>query len=132
MTATLIADRPRDAPVEDAAHRALVRRVKRFILNNLARPELSPQLIAVEHRISVRYLHKLFAGEPTTLSRWILRARLERCRRDLITARAPVAVIAHRWGFTSAARFSRVFGAAFGVSPREFRLAQRDPAARPR
>jgi AraC-like DNA-binding protein len=132
MTATLIADRPRDAPVPDAARRTLVHRVKRFALDNLAHPELSPQLIAVEHRISVRYLHKLFAGESTTLSRWILRARLERCRRDLITTRVPVAVIAHRWGFASAARFSRVFRAAFGVSPREFRLAPRDPATRPR
>jgi AraC-like DNA-binding protein len=30
-----------------------------------------------------------------------------------------VAVVAHRWGFTNPAHFSRVFRAAYGMSPRE-------------
>lgn len=124
ILATLITDHLQDAPLQDAARRTLVLRVKRYIMDNLAIPELSPQLIAVHHHISVRYLHKLFASESTTLSRWILRARLERCRRDLAVT-SGVAAVAHRWGFTSAARFSRVFRDAYGVSPREFQATVR-------
>ncbi|MFG2307054.1 AraC family transcriptional regulator [Actinacidiphila glaucinigra] len=32
-----------------------------------------------------------------------------------------IEAIAHRWGFASAPHFSRVFKAAYGVSPREWR-----------
>jgi AraC-like DNA-binding protein len=55
---------------------------------------------------------------------WIRARRLERCRHDLADpgmAARPVAAIAARWGFTSAADFSRVFRAAHGVPPAEYR-----------
>ncbi|MBO0832730.1 MAG: helix-turn-helix domain-containing protein [Actinobacteria bacterium] len=49
---------------------------------------------------------------------------MERCRRDLsdpaLTER-PVAAVAARWGFTSAADFSRAFRAAHGMPPGEYR-----------
>ncbi|MEO3823297.1 helix-turn-helix domain-containing protein [Actinomadura sp. B10D3] len=35
----------------------------------------------------------------------------------------PVSAIAARWGFADAAAFSRVFRAAYGLPPGEFRLA---------
>jgi AraC-like DNA-binding protein len=123
ILATLILDHLQDAPLPDPARRTLVLRVKSFIMNNLALPELSPQLIAVEHNISVRYLHKLFASESTTLSRWILRARLERCHRDLSIVdlrTVSVAGVARQWGFSSPARFSRVFRETYGLSPRQW------------
>ncbi|MFC3572373.1 helix-turn-helix transcriptional regulator [Streptomyces yaanensis] len=90
-------------------------------------------MIADAHNMSVRYLHKLFEQEEITVSRWILRQRLERCRRDLLraTGTAPtVARVARRWGFVSPSHFSRAFRAAYGMSPREWQTAKPLPQGR--
>ncbi|MFD7713301.1 helix-turn-helix domain-containing protein [Streptomyces sp. NPDC059786] len=109
-------------------NRALLLRVQAFIDRHLADPDLTPQVIAGAHHISLRYLHKLFESADATVGRWIQRRRLEECRRDLaLHGSATIAAVAHRWGFTSAAHFSRVFRAAYGMSPREWRGAQ-EPA----
>lgn len=108
--------------------RGMLARVKEYILRNLADPELSPERIAVAHHISVRYLHNLFRSEGITVGRWIHRERLERCRRDLSrpSGTAPaVSAVAQRWGFVSAAHFSRVFRTAYGMSPREWLASTR-------
>jgi AraC-like DNA-binding protein len=58
------------------------------------------------------------------VSTWIRERRLENCRRDLIdplNAHLSVGAIASRWGFAEAAHFSRVFKAAFQMSPTELR-----------
>ena len=58
--------------------------------------------------------------------------RLERCRRDLLDPAQvdrPVAGIAARWGFSSAAHFSRVFREAYGLPPAAFRRVYRLGAA---
>ncbi|GEK02180.1 helix-turn-helix domain-containing protein [Streptomyces sp. 1-11] len=103
-------------------------RIQTFIGRHLADPGLTPEGIASAHHISVRYLHKIFEAERTTVSRWIQSRRLEECRRELARRDAPglaIAAVAHRWGFTSAAHFSRVFRAAYGMSPSEWRDAHR-------
>ena len=59
---------------------------------------------------------------------WTRQRRLERCRRDLADpalAARPVAAIAARWGFPSAAEFSRAFRAAHGMPPGEYRMSAR-------
>ncbi|MFE7835002.1 helix-turn-helix domain-containing protein [Streptomyces sp. NPDC057474] len=102
----------------------LVARALRFIDEHLADADLSPEVIAAAHHISVRYLHKLFQDEGTTVGRWIQRRRLEECRRDLVLGvrnRRTIASVAGRWGFLSATHFSRVFRAAYGMSPSEWR-----------
>ncbi|MFI1790603.1 helix-turn-helix domain-containing protein [Streptomyces olivaceoviridis] len=101
-------------------------RIRAYIDRHLAHPDLSPDSIARAHHISVRYLHKLFELEDITVSRWIQQRRLEHCRRDLArreSADLTVAAVAHRWGFTSASHFSRVFRAAYGVSPAAWRAS---------
>jgi AraC-like DNA-binding protein len=99
-------------------------RIRAFIEQRLADPELTPATIAAEHHISLRYLHKLFHGQGITVAGWIRDRRLERCRRDLadptLTAR-PISAVAARWGFTNPAHFSQAFRAAYGLSPRQFR-----------
>ncbi|NUR57188.1 MAG: helix-turn-helix domain-containing protein [Catenulispora sp.] len=104
-------------------NRAMLMRIQEYIDRNLADPDLSPQVIAQAHNISLRYLHKLFEGEDATVGRWIQRRRLDKCRRDLARRAniASIAAVAHQWGFTSAAHFSRAFRAAYGMSPREWR-----------
>ncbi|MFH9088674.1 helix-turn-helix domain-containing protein [Streptomyces sp. NPDC017673] len=101
-------------------------RIRAYIDRHLAHPDLSPDSIARAHHISVRYLHKLFELEDITVSRWIQQRRLEQCRRDLArreSADLTVAAVAHRWGFTSASHFSRVFRAAYGISPAAWRAS---------
>lgn len=107
-------------------NRALLLRIQAFIDGHLADPDLTPQVIARAHHISLRYLHKLFESEDATVGRWIQRCRLEECRRDMArhTNGSTIAAVAHRWGFTSATHFSRVFRAAYGMSPREWRDSQ--------
>lgn len=125
---TLIHDRLNDMPLEDSARRTLMVRIKAFIIDHLDLPELSPELIATAHFISVRYLHKLFASEDMSVSRWTLAARLDRCRRDLASDSpnsSAIFGVARQWGFSSPAHFSRAFRASFGMSPSEWQATAR-------
>ncbi|WP_314219431.1 helix-turn-helix domain-containing protein [Streptomyces zaehneri] len=112
------------APGTPGAHSPVLGRVLEYVELHLTDPDLSPEVIARAHHISVRYLHKLFKDEGTTVGRWILRRRLEECRRDLMRygrGGRTIAAVAARWGFLSATHFSRVFRSAYGMSPREWR-----------
>ncbi|MCS5498341.1 helix-turn-helix domain-containing protein [Cnuibacter physcomitrellae] len=106
------------------SHQLLMQQIRRYIDSHLGAPDLGPARIAAAHYISTRHLHGLFREKGTTVSTWIREQRLERCRRDLLdplTAHLPVGTIAARWGFFEAAHFSRVFKAAYDVSPSEIR-----------
>jgi AraC-like DNA-binding protein len=95
-----------------------------FIEHNLADPDLDVPAIAAAHHISVRQLQRLFESDGHTVSEWIRSRRIEHCRKDLANAdlaTVPVSVIAARWGLINAAHFSRLFKAAHGRSPREYR-----------
>lgn len=109
---------PRDS------HQLLMQQVRHYIEANLGSAELCPTQIAAAHFISTRHLHGLFRQKGTTVSTWIRERRLENCRRDLIdplNAHLSVGAIAARWGFVEAAHFSRVFKAAYEMSPSELR-----------
>ena len=108
----------------DTREEALRRRVHAFVERRLADPTLSPAVIADAHHVSVRYLYKLFEGRHRGVAAWIRERRLERSRRDLLDpglAVRPVSAIAARWGLTDPAHFSRLFRAAYGVPPLEYR-----------
>ncbi|WP_432762320.1 helix-turn-helix domain-containing protein [Streptomyces sp. NBC_01220] len=126
LFATLITERahPSGTDAEDTARSHLLLRVRDHINRNLSDPDLSPESIARAHRISIRYLHRLFEGEGTTVGRLIQKRRLEECGRELARRgrTAPtVSAVSQRWGFVNPAHFSRAFRAAYGVSPREWR-----------
>jgi AraC-like DNA-binding protein len=125
MTAGLAArlDRTDQLPA-DSRQRTLLLRIRAFVEARLGDPDLSPGSIAAAHYISVRYLHKLFESEETTVAEWIRRRRLDRARRDLLDParrHEPVGAIGARWGLTDAAQFSRLFRAAYGVPPARYR-----------
>ena len=109
----------------EAGRRVLLLRIHAFLEDRLGDPELDPATVAAAHHISVRYLQKLFEEEGETVTGWIRARRLEHCRRDLAEphfAGLPVSSVAARWGLVDAAHFSRLFKAAYGLSPREYRL----------
>ncbi|TDW29614.1 AraC family transcriptional regulator [Cryobacterium psychrophilum] len=105
-------------------HADMLAVTRKYIEAELGDPGLSPAGIAAAHFISTRHLHSVFHEADTTVSSWIRRRRLERCRRDLrdpILADRPIGAIAARWGFLDAAHFSRIFRAAFGEPPTAYR-----------
>jgi AraC-like DNA-binding protein len=115
-------------PTAEPGRRPLLARIMAFIEEQLADPDLGPERIAAAHYISTRYLHKLLHDEGRTVAGWVRTRRLEQCRRDLgdpLLAEQPVSAIGARWGLTDAAHFSRVFRAAYGSSPREYRGSTR-------
>jgi AraC-like DNA-binding protein len=118
----------------ESRRQALLTTVQAFIQQRLGDPGLSPAMIAAAHHISLRTLHQLFHDGGLTVAGWIRQRRLECCRRDLsdpALADRPVAAIAGRWGFSSAADFSRAFRAVHGLPPSEYRRFARvvkDPA----
>ncbi|UKY48929.1 helix-turn-helix domain-containing protein [Streptomyces inhibens] len=120
---------------ENAARADLARRIRSFVNQNLGDRELSPEMIAAHHHVSVRYLHKVFANEGTTLSRWIQQRRLEECRRELARlghVTPSVSAVAKRWGFVNPAHFSRSFRAAYGISPSDWhKVRNADASASP-
>jgi AraC-like DNA-binding protein len=98
--------------------------VRAYVDAHLGDPALGPQAIARAHHVSRRTLDRLFAGDGETVAELVRRRRLERCRADLADPRhahEPVLEIAMRWGFVSAAHFSRSFRAAYGMAPRDAR-----------
>jgi AraC family transcriptional regulator, positive regulator of tynA and feaB len=101
----------------------LLARIEQYLLANLGDPFLTPDGIAAAHFISTRQLQRLFAARGRTVSQSLREARLEGCRRDLLTAGPgeSVSTIARRYGFTDAAVFSRAFRAAYGITPTGYR-----------
>ena len=120
------------APSGPADRELMLARVKAYIEAHLGDTELSPAQIAKTNSISVRYLYKLFEHEETAVSEWIRHRRLDRSSRDIADpalSHETIFAIASRWGWASAAHFSRLFHATYGCSPRDYRARARQGAA---
>lgn len=99
-------------------------RIKKYIAAHLSDPELSPQKIAITLGISKRYLHLIFKGQETTLTRYILERRLQACYQCINNhhyLQMSVSEIAFKHGFNDAAHFSRSFKQRFSISPSHLR-----------
>ncbi len=125
LLATLFGERTGVAPADPAAlRRSLLLNVHSWIDAHLADPDLDPDTIARANHISVRYLHKLFHDQGTSVARWVRERRLANCRRDLADpalAQRGVHAIARRWGFDDPAHFSKIFKACYGEPPGAYR-----------
>ena len=113
-----------DAIPADTRVRVLAWQVKSFIEEQLGNPALTPGQIAAAHHISLRYLHRIFEAEHTTVGSWIRSRRLDHCRRDLTDPTRPgrpVSAIGARWGFVDATHFARAFKTEYGVTPSDYR-----------
>jgi AraC family transcriptional activator of tynA and feaB len=99
-------------------------RLKAIIDARLSDPTLKPADAAAAAGISVRYANDLLAEQNYSLERYILRRRLERCRRaleDPQQAHRMIGEIAFSWGFSDHSHFTRRFRGEFGMTPGECR-----------
>lgn len=111
---------------QTSAQMRLLLAIRQHIDTRLADANLTPSKIADHFRISVRYLHKIFAASDSSVSGYILAQRLARCRAALSDpAQVPrtIATIAYDWGFNDSSHFARVFRDAYGELPSGFRRA---------
>jgi AraC-like DNA-binding protein len=93
----------------------------------LGEPDLSVDAVAAHVNVSVRHLQQLLAEEGTTFTRWVREQRVARCQQEFdcdLARRRSTAEISAQWGFVDHSHFSRVFTAAVGMPPREYRKRQ--------
>ncbi len=105
--------------------RAVARmRLKSVIEARLYEPQLKPAVVATDAGMSVRYANALLSEEGSSVERFILSRRLERCRQaleDTAQVHRTIGEIAFAWGFSDLSHFVRRFRAAYGVTPGGFR-----------
>jgi AraC-like DNA-binding protein len=117
----------RTAASAPAYHDLQGARMKAYIEQRLADPDLCVNAIARACDMSVRSVHRAFDADPCgPVSRYLWTRRLTQCAaalRDPAQAHRSISDICFAWGFNSTSHFSRVFKDQFGVSPRSYRLA---------
>ena len=124
LLATALSDRIGANALPFVPRAAHMVRARRYIIDHLADPDLSPTVVAQALGMSVRYLHALFRAEDTSPFRWIMEQRLEKAARRLADPREAgrsITNIAFGVGFKSAAHFTRTFKRRYGVVPRDYR-----------
>jgi AraC-like DNA-binding protein len=95
---------------------------RRLIARHLQDPGLAPSMVADLLGISLRHLHILFETAERSFSQTVTDARLKQSRR--LMREAPerlITEIAAACGFDSLATYYRVFNAAYGMAPGDFR-----------
>ena len=101
--------------------------IENYILMNITDPNLCYNKVAAKCGISPRYLCYLLKANNLSFSEMLWKNRLPRARDCLISSAArdyPIHEIAFMSGFKSAAHFSRMFKAAYGCPPREYRASR--------
>ena len=113
----------RDAASDRGVRAARLKAVTADIDANLA-GDVSGDALARRHRISPRYVRKLFEGEGTSLSQYVLGCRLARVHRRLSDPREAhltIGGIAYDAGFDDLSTFNRSFRRHFGLAPSDVR-----------
>ena len=108
----------------DALAATLLTQIRGYIRQHLADPDLTPEMIAAAHNISIRYLYKLCAAADFSLHQWVTSQRLQGARDELAglaSQHRSIAMVAQRWGFSNPTHFSRRFRATYGITPRDWR-----------
>lgn len=107
---------------------ARIQAIKADIAKNLADGEVSAGALAARHRVTPRYIHKLFETEGTTLSKYVLGQRLNRVHRMLAGGHKSgetIGALAYAAGFGDLSTFNHAFRNHFGATPSDIRAAAR-------
>jgi AraC-like DNA-binding protein len=125
IAVTLGATRDAAAAAEGRGIRAArLRAIKADIEAHLALGDVSAASVARRLRVSDSYIRKLFEGEQTSLSEFVLRRRLIRVHRLLLDPRRidqSIAALAFEVGFGDLSYFNRAFKRCYGATPSEIR-----------
>ncbi|QKC87988.1 AraC family transcriptional regulator [Mesorhizobium sp. NZP2234] len=103
---------------------ARLRAIKADIAAHGGHGGLSAEDIARRHRLSARYIRKLFEGEGTSLSDFMLGQRLLRAHRMLSDPRhsgRSITAIAFEAGFNDLSYFNRAFRRRYDATPSDVR-----------
>ena len=103
---------------------ARLQAIKRYVADTLGQPELSVSTAAAHHRVAPRYVQRLFEGEGTTFSEYVLNERLARVHKMLANpyyARRTVSAIVLEAGFGDVSYFNRRFRRRYGMRPSDVR-----------
>jgi AraC-like DNA-binding protein len=106
---------------------ARLRTIKADIVRNLRYGDISVHALAVRHRVTARYIQRLFESEGTTLSRFVLGQRLVQVHRMLTDSRhadRAISTIAYDVGFGDLSTFNREFRRLFGATPSDVRAGR--------
>ncbi len=123
-------------PTRDAAMQADARGVraarlatiKDDITRHLTDARLSVHTVAARHKISPRYVQRLFDETGSTFTGYVMEQRLERARRllsDPALSDRTLTAIAFAAGFNDLSHFHRRFRARYGAAPSDLRAAAR-------
>jgi AraC-like DNA-binding protein len=127
IAVTLGATRDATAVAQGRGVRAArLRAVKADIEAHLPHGDLSPGTVANRQQVSESYIRKLFEGEGTSFSQFVLGRRLMRAQRMLTDRRwadRSIAWIAFEAGFGDLSYFNRTFKRFYGNTPSEVRGA---------
>lgn len=108
-----------------SARAAMLARLKADISANLARHDLSIDLLAARHGIRARVVQDLFYAAGESFTAHLLEARLDEARRLLLdpaTGHAKIAQIAAMSGFGDISWFNNAFRKRFGLTPSDMRM----------
>ncbi len=123
LTVSLLETKNEDL-INSKLSRKYIRNIKKYILENIQDTDLNLKKIAIENRISVRYLHILFNETGTTPFSWLQNIRLEKCKEDLLNPaykNKQISETCFKWGFNDPSHFSRCFKNKYGYSPKELK-----------
>jgi AraC-like DNA-binding protein len=120
----------------DAAHvaegrglrAARLQSIKNDVLGHLNDERLSVHAVAVRHKVTPRYVQRLFEESGLTFTEYVLGQRLARAHRLLTDARETgrtLTAIAFEVGFSDLSYFNRAFRRRFGATPSDLRAQAR-------
>jgi AraC-like DNA-binding protein len=98
--------------------------IKSYVEEHLARPELSPEIVARRFHISARTVQRLFESEGSSFSEYLLARRLAEAYSvlgDLHNGQRGIGDVALACGFGNISYFNRRFRSRFGVTPSDIR-----------
>ncbi|MBR0849935.1 helix-turn-helix domain-containing protein [Bradyrhizobium diazoefficiens] len=114
--------RPGSRRGQAALRTARLSLARRLIVRHLRDPDLAPATVADLLGVSVRHLHMLFETAERSFSQTVTDERLKQSRQLMRAApERLIADIASACGFESLATYYRVFNAAYGMAPGDYR-----------
>ncbi len=99
-----------------------IHNIKKQALLHLSNPDLKPEILAEQNRISLRYFYKIFQNNNESFHNWLNTERLKKAH--YLLTNQPQNTILHialQCGFSNQSHFSQSFKKEYGISPSEIK-----------